>query len=98
MRSGQVMDRRYLGDDSGSKPLASAAAGPLHCAVYRMWATGETGGGNYGRKSKKSMDSSTVRTRKLCQLYNVHLHPKLSMTSAPAPSGRLSKEILDLQD
>ena len=60
------MDRGYLGDVGRSKPLGSVAVGSLQCAGCRIWATRETGGGNCGHESKKSVDSSTVRTRKLC--------------------------------
>ena len=60
------MDRGYLGDLSRSKPPGSAGVGPLQCAGYRICATRDTGGGNCGHESKKSVDSSTVRTRKLC--------------------------------
>jgi len=84
MRSGQVMDCRYLGDVGRWKLPRWAAVGLLRCTGYVIWATQETGGGNCGHESTKFVDSSTVRTKKLCQeLYNLHLHPKPSMTTSP---------------
>ena len=58
--------------------------------------TREVGGGNCGHESTKSVDSSTVRMRKLCQeLYDAYIHPKPSMTTTPPPPGRLSTKIHD---
>ena len=66
MRSGRVMNRSYLGDVAILKPPGSVAVGTLQCAGYIIWVTRETGGGNCGHESTQSVDSSTVRTRKLC--------------------------------
>ena len=60
------MDRGYLGDVGRLKPPGSTVVGSLQCAGYRIWATREPGHGNCGHESKKSVDSSIVRTRKLC--------------------------------
>ena len=50
--------------------------------VCDCWQTGETGVGNSGQESLKSVESSTLRMRKLCKLYSVYLHPKpLRMTT-----------------
>ena len=64
MRSERVMYRGYFGDVGRSKPAGSMGVGLHQCAGYRIWATRETGSGNCGHESTKSVDSSTVRTRK----------------------------------
>jgi len=97
IRSGRVIDRGYFADVGRSKPPGSAAVGPLHCAGYRIWANRETGGGNCGHESTKSVDFSTVRTRKhYLELYSVYFHPKPSMMTTPPPPGRPHTGIHDL--
>jgi hypothetical protein len=78
IRSGWVMDCRYVGDVGRSKPPGSATVDALQCAESRIWATGGTGGGNCSHQSTRSVDSSTLSTRKLCSLYSVYLHPNIS--------------------
>jgi hypothetical protein len=66
MKSGRVMDCKYLGDVSRSTQPGSAAVDPLLCAWNRISATQKTSGGNCGHEYKMSIDSSTMGTRKLC--------------------------------
>jgi hypothetical protein len=77
--------------------IAEAATGMYWVCDLRP--TPEVGGGNCGHESTKSVDSSTVRMRKLCQeLYDAYLHPKPSMTTTPPPLGRPCTGIHYLQE
>jgi hypothetical protein len=48
-----------------TKSLRSPIVSPLQYTGSVIWAPSETSGGNCGHESMKSVDSSTVRTRKL---------------------------------